>query len=221
MKPCTECKQDKPLDDFYKNKSMADGRLNKCKVCFSAYQKKYCAENKEHLQQYKKEHRKEKADHYKEYAKSYRQKNIESIKEKEKERRGANSERIKEYERIYSKSENGMAVKKEIQKRYLSTAKGKALVKKSTKKYMDNNPIKIKCHAAVRRAIKSGRLIADEFCNSCNSNSEKLHGHHDDYSLPMSVRWLCAKCHVDWHKENGEGANAIAKKEIPAVSIAY
>ena len=221
MKACIDCGQSKPLDDFYTNKSMADGRLNKCKVCFSAYKKQYWIEKKAQLQEYKKKHRKEKSDHYKEYAKSYRHKNIESIKEKEKERRAANSERIKEYERIYSKSENGIAVRKEIQKRYLSTDKGKALVKKSTKKYMESNPIKIKCHRAVARAIRSGRIIAASSCNNCKSEIVRLHAHHDDYSFPLSVRWLCAQCHVDWHKENGEGANAIAKKEIPAVSIAY
>lgn len=208
MKTCIDCGQSKPLDDFYKNKSMADGHLNKCKVCFSAYKKQYWIENKAQLQEYKKRHRKEKVDHYKEYAKSYRQKNIESITEKQKERRAANSEKIKEYERLYSKSENGIAVRKEIQKRYLSTDKGKALVKKHTKKYIENNPIKVICHRAVRTEIRSGRLIANAFCETCKSVDRKIHAHHDDYSLPLSVRWLCAKCHKDWHRVNGAGKNS-------------
>ena len=39
MKICKKCGKEKPLGDFYKNKGMKDGCVNKCKACDSAYWK--------------------------------------------------------------------------------------------------------------------------------------------------------------------------------------
>jgi hypothetical protein len=39
-----------------------------------------------------------------------------------------------------------------------------------------------------RQAIKEGSLVRGprEVCGT----TEKIHGHHDDYSKPLEVRWL-------------------------------
>ena len=37
-------------------------------------------------------------------------------------------------------------------------------------------------------------------CEACGSQ-KKLLAHHDDYSKPDQVRWLCHKCHHAIHKE--------------------
>lgn len=208
MKECTQCGEVKAIDDFYKNSRMADGHLNKCKKCFSLYKKEYWVKNKEYLKQYKRRHRKENAEHYRNYAKEYREKNIESIKEKEKIRRQTKSKQIRDYERQYAKSDRGREVKRQIQKRYMSTDKGKEMQKVASKKYVERNPVKKKCHSDVRTAIKNGSLVPSKVCERCGEVGLKLHAHHDDYSLPLSVRWLCSICHADWHAKNGEGLNA-------------
>lgn len=34
-------------------------------------------------------------------------------------------------------------------------------------------------------------------CEVCGD--ERVHGHHDDYTRPLEVRWLCRKHHIDLH----------------------
>jgi Zn finger protein HypA/HybF involved in hydrogenase expression len=58
------------------------------------------------------------------------------------------------------------------------------------------------------RAIKSGALVRPEACEVCNKAVTRKDGvtaiqaHHDDYTKPLSVRWLCPKCHKAWHRVN-------------------
>lgn len=56
----------------------------------------------------------------------------------------------------------------------------------------------------VAKAIKRGKLIPRpcEVCGfegRCRDGRNKIHAHHDDYSKPLEVRWLCKACH---HKEH-------------------
>lgn len=57
------------------------------------------------------------------------------------------------------------------------------------------------------KAIKDGTLVPQP-CEVCGRKPEKvngrnvIHGHHDDYSKPLEVRWLCIKHHGEAHKDN-------------------
>lgn len=65
-------------------------------------------------------------------------------------------------------------------------------------------PEKITAKIEVMKAIRSGRLIRYP-CEKCakspiaNDGRSLVHAHHDDYSQPLAVRWLCVSCHHSEH----------------------
>jgi len=62
-----------------------------------------------------------------------------------------------------------------------------------------NNPIAVKTHQSLYRAIKRG-AIKRKPCIKCGSL--KSQAHHEDYSDPLKVIWLCAKHHKAHHLKN-------------------
>lgn len=64
------------------------------------------------------------------------------------------------------------------------------------RRYKHAHPERHAAHAEMTKAIRSGRLIPQP-CEKCGE--EKVEGHHDDYSQPLSVRWLCKKHHLEAH----------------------
>lgn len=63
-------------------------------------------------------------------------------------------------------------------------------------KWVNEHPKKHAAHKAVRRAVVSGRLIKQP-CEKCGAL--KVQAHHDDYSKPLDVRWLCIPHHNEHH----------------------
>lgn len=51
----------------------------------------------------------------------------------------------------------------------------------------------------VRWAVYHGKLKKPTACERCHKETERLQAHHDDYSKPLDVMWLCwtgaAPCH--------------------------
>lgn len=68
------------------------------------------------------------------------------------------------------------------------------------------SPEKRAARIAVGNAVRDGRLrrMPCEICGSL-----RVQAHHDDYSKPLSVRWLCFK----HHREVGHGQLVTAREE--------
>jgi hypothetical protein len=77
--------------------------------------------------------------------------------------------------------------------------------KEYLKKYRSKYPKKYNAHKLIQKAIKSGKLFSEK-CQDCGDD-KLTHAHHDDYSKPLNIRWLCPACHKKWHDINGEGIN--------------
>jgi DNA-binding NarL/FixJ family response regulator len=59
---------------------------------------------------------------------------------------------------------------------------------------------------ALGNAIRSGLIIRPEYCSKCGSTG-KIEGHHEDYSNPLDVMWLCRYHHVQRHNDIRNGNN--------------
>lgn len=56
--------------------------------------------------------------------------------------------------------------------------------------------------ARVRRAIRQGQLHPEP-CEACGA-TKRIDAHHEDYSKPLDVQWLCRSCHKRLHAEQRE-----------------
>ena len=59
------------------------------------------------------------------------------------------------------------------------------------------NPEKVAAHMEVYKAKRRGDLIPQP-CETCGTD-HRVAAHHEDYSKPLEVRWLCQPCHNREH----------------------
>jgi hypothetical protein len=121
----------------------------------------------------------------------------ECVKSRVTKHREANLEKIQAYDKMRSKKPHRLQAIKD----YAKTEAGKLTKKKAMIAYRTRYPMKRAAHVIIGNAVRSGKLIPESSCSVCNS-TEKIEGHHDDYTKPLDVRWLCEKCHKQWHREN-------------------
>jgi len=122
---------------------------------------------------------------------------IPCVKSRVSKHREANLEVIREYDKKRGDEPHRVQARKDYQK----TEAGKLSKKSAMDAYKKRYPMTYAAHIVTRNAVRDGKLIPASCCSVCNS-TEKIEGHHDDYTKPLDVRWLCEKCHKAWHRSN-------------------
>lgn len=61
------------------------------------------------------------------------------------------------------------------------------------------NRVKQYAWELVKKAVLKGEIERPDVCEKCGA-SVRLHAHHDDYSKPLDVAFLCPRCHKDRHR---------------------
>lgn len=102
-------------------------------------------------------------------------------------------------QKIYDKIRGMAPHRVAARKAYSQTERGKEAHRRASRKSAKLSPIKKQARTAVGNAIRDGRLSKSP-CEICRNPI--AHAHHDDYSKPLEVRWLCTTHHAQWHKEN-------------------
>lgn len=163
-KTCIYCNSSKPVSEFYKHPSTADGRLGGCKECVKLRNRA---------------NRSKKRTYYREYdARRYQE----------------DPERRAHAARTYET--------------WRKTERGKLVARKRRELQAD----RYKARNSVNNAVRDGRLKRQP-CSVCGAKL-RIHAHHDDYSKPLDVIWLCAKHHAELHRNLGKSPRMSSAKLV-------
>ena len=78
-------------------------------------------------------------------------------------------------------------------------AANREVVKRNSSAWSKRNPEKVRARLLVAEAIRRGELVRGR-CADCGVR-RGIQGHHEDYSRPLEVTWLCVRCHSQRHVE--------------------
>lgn len=206
-KICSKCKENKPLEEFYKHASTKDGKRPDCKSCVAAKSKKYRAKNKQQIAKRKKKYQENHKEKIAEYQKSYYTDNKKELLKYHKKYQVKHTQRISKYQKNYY-TDN----KKELrnkQKEYFKTEKGKLAKIRSTY----NRRSKKRNILNTLKSIEANIIIFLQNYKCANPNCE--HGRFfdglkptTDHIVPVNdggplikenIQYLCQSCNSKKH----------------------
>jgi len=85
-------------------------------------------------------------------------------------------------------------------RKYRSTDRGALMMRKAVYRSIAAYPERHDARMVVNGAIRSGIMERPETCARC-CRSGSIQAHHEDYSKPLEVKWMCRQCHADTHRK--------------------
>lgn len=206
-KKCTKCGEEKPLDEFHKRSDRPGKYRSRCMECTNKsgiHSKRKVSTRDGFLICARCGEEKPEGDFYK------RKEGIRKRRSKCKvcsseccaEYRQGNEEAIRTQKLEYRQNNKGFLRAKRAE----HYSKNKEACQARRKKWAQDNPDKVrrqfgrypekaKARNAVNNAVAAGRLLKPGVCSVCSSFEDRIEGHHEDYSRPLDVIWLCVRCH--------------------------
>lgn len=127
------------------------------------------------------------------------------VKNRVREYRDNNLERIREYDRNRPNLDERIKNSRYYtNKRKEEDPEYRKLIMEKNKQWRKDNRIKANAQQRLRRHVKQGKIKKPKQCIKCNKKAKVIEGHHEDYSKPLDVVWLCVYCHRARHKEINE-----------------
>lgn len=120
--------------------------------------------------------------------------------------RRKNIERIRAYDRSRGNRQDASYRKYYYQK-------NKEISKMSKLKYIIENPEKRSAHNIVTKYILNGSIKKPTNCSTKGCSKKKIQAHHDDYSKPLDIMWLCTSCHGLRHRFLNEKRRMILNEQ--------
>ena len=84
--------------------------------------------------------------------------------------------------------------------RYHNNPERRAWMQMKSEEWRKRYPERKRAHGLVRKAVVAGQIKRGR-CEVGRGCSGAVHAHHDDYSKPLDVRWLCASHHALHHSK--------------------
>lgn len=109
--------------------------------------------------------------------------------------------RCKACQKIYDKARASEPERVAARKAYQATDHGKARMRVGTAAWRKRNRIKSNAHTAVARALRKGTLVRKPCEEPGCGRTDYVEAHHDDYTKPLEVKWLCDPHHKKRHVE--------------------
>lgn len=119
-----------------------------------------------------------------------------------KKNRAENVEYYRAFDRARAWLPERVLLRKKREERVKNDPELRAINAARVKAWMGRHAIKRHAHNAVSNAIRDGKL-APQPCERCG-DAIGVQAHHEDYTKPLDVNWLCPPCHGLRHREINE-----------------